>query len=148
MVLSGRTNAEAEEFVLCYRDTCPGDRCERLSSSNYENQKIILSDFKEGEVRVLVVVVGKLLEGFDQGNVSVVGIARKVAPTSKVLFSQFVGRAVRKLHPNDPVTATVVSHIQYQQRENFNNYDQVTDRENDDEKIEESQMNEEPMIVD
>lgn len=134
MVLSGPTNDMAEQFVQLYNDTCPNDRCERYSGKNDDAQKKILRDFTNGKVRVLA-VVGKLKEGFDRKNVSVVGIARKVAPASKVLFTQFVGRAVRKLHPDDPVTATVVSHVEYKQRQNFENYDKIADKENVDEDI-------------
>jgi superfamily II DNA or RNA helicase len=66
-------------------------------------------------LRVLV-VCGKLLEGFDYAPVSVVGILRNIAFTSKVLMNQFVGRAVRKASPDDPVSTIVVSHRRYNQR--------------------------------
>ena len=92
----------------------------------------ILEKFIKGEIRTLV-VVGRLLEGFDNKCISVVAIARNVATQSKVLFAQFVGRAVRKAHEHDPVTAMIVSHPQYNQRENFEQFDMVTEEENNDE---------------
>ena len=92
----------------------------------------IFKDFVNGDIRVLV-VAGKLLEGFDRKHVSVVGIVRKVARESKVLFAQFVGRAVRKFDNIDPVTTIVVSHEFYNQRENFDQFDKVTDYDNIDE---------------
>ena len=68
-------------------------------------------------VRVLVVIY-RLTEGFDCRNVSVAAILRNVQPQSRVYFAQFVGRAVRKLHPDDPVEATVISHQVHNQRQN------------------------------
>ena len=91
--------------------------------------KKILKDFLSGDIRVLV-VAGKLLEGFDRKNVSVVGIARRVARKSKVLFAQFVGRAVRKFDNDDLVTTMIVSHKFYNQRENYDQFDKVTDYDN------------------
>lgn len=91
----------------------------------------ILIKFDRGEIRTLV-IVGKLLEGYDNKRVSVVAIVRNVAKQSKVLFTQFVGRAVRKFHSGDPVTAVIVSHQIFNQRGNFNQFDKVTDEENDD----------------
>lgn len=69
--------------------------------------KSIVDDFKAGIFRILI-VCGSLLEGFDHKPVSIVLILRDVA--SKVLFTQFVGRAVRKAHYLDPVTALIYSH--------------------------------------
>ena len=90
-----------------------------------------LQKFEKGDIRTLV-IIGKLREGFDQKQVSVVAIARNVAPTSRVLFAQFVGRAVRKAHDNDPVTAMVVSHPKYDQERNFVQFDQLAEQENRD----------------
>ena len=91
----------------------------------------ILDNFVNGEIRTLV-VVGRLLEGFDNKRISVVAIARNVATKSKVLFAQFVGRAVRKIHKHDPVTAMIVSDPKYRQKVNFDQFDKVTEEENDD----------------
>ena len=63
-----------------------------------------------------------------------VAIARNVAPQSKVLFAQFVGRAVRKTSKNDPITATIISHLVFNQRVNFSQFDQVTEEDNIDDK--------------
>ena len=60
------------------------------------------------------------MEGFDNPNVSVVGIARNVQ--SSIIFAQFVGRAIRKIRANDPIKATIVSDKFFNQkvmRENF-----------------------------
>lgn len=65
-------------------------------SGTIENRGNTMADnlarFKAGNLRILV-VCGKLLEGFDHKNVSVVGILRNVALSSKVLFNQFVGKS-------------------------------------------------------
>ena len=90
----------------------------------------ILDAFMKGEIRVLV-VVGQLREGFDHRNVSVLGIVRNIAPTSRVLFVQFVGRAVHKNHPNDPVPAQIVTHQCFNQRPNYNTFEKLAEEEPD-----------------
>ena len=73
---------------------------------------------KRDKIKVLVVIY-RLTEGFDYKQISVAAILRNVNKKSRVYFSQFVGRAVRKLHANDPVKATVISHAVYNQRQNY-----------------------------
>jgi superfamily II DNA or RNA helicase len=93
------------------------------SNSDPNNLRI----FKENKIRILV-VCGKLLEGFDRKEVSIVCILRNIAPSSRVLFSQFVGRSVRKLSGDDKTPAIILSHSYFQQKENFNimkSYDSV-----------------------
>ena len=62
-----------------------------------------------------------------------VAIVRNVAPTSRVLFAQFIGRAVRKIDCNDPITAMVISHPVFDQRRNFEQFDCIAEEENVDE---------------
>ena len=146
MVLT-HTIDSATKFVEIYNRVCnpindPNDRCEKYTSVPRANvpavnaplvvARNILASFVNGEIRVLV-VAGKLLEGFDRKNVSVAGIVRNVRPESKVLFTQFVGRAVRKLDQYDPVTAIVVSHRFYNQHGNYDHFDKITDIDNIDE---------------
>ena len=118
----------AETFRNIYNELFP-DKCEMYVS---ETRKDTLDKFKDGKCRVLV-IIGRLLEGFDHDKVSVLGIVRNIAPTSRVLFAQFVGRAVRKSHSNDPVSAQIVSHRCFNQRQNFNTYEKLAEEEpNDD----------------
>ena len=107
----------------------PDDICEIYAGSA---PKEVLNRFNRGEFRTLV-VVGKLREGYDNKRVSVAAIVRNVAPQSKVLFAQFVGRAVRKFDRDDPVMAMIVSHEMFRQRGNFEQFDQVAEEENIDE---------------
>ena len=86
----------------------------------------VLDRFKKGEIRTLV-IIGKLLEGFDHKPISVLGIIRNIATSSRVLFAQFVGRAVRKTSFDDPIKACVVTHKCFNQLPNFENFDKVTD---------------------
>ena len=81
----------------------------------------IVTDDTDTTVRdtKVLVVIYRLTEGFDYKEVSVVAILRNVNKKSRVYFSQFVGRAVRKLHKDDPVTATVISSTHYKQGENI-----------------------------
>ena len=83
-------------------------------------------EFQAGQRRVLV-VYGKALEGFNRKPVSMCAILRNVAPTSTVLFAQFVGRCVRKTSPNDTVHAVVISHVSHKQRGNFDRMDQLAE---------------------
>lgn len=58
---------------------------------------------------------------------SVCAILRNVARSSTVLFAQFVGRCVRKTSPTDAVRAVVISHVEHQQRGNFERLDQLAE---------------------
>lgn len=97
--------------------------------------------FRLGQGPRWLVVCGKATEGFDRQEVSVVGILRNVAPSSMVLFSQFVGRCVRRRNGTpaqqaaDVVTALVVSHVTHKQQDNFTNMDKMAevDPEDDEE---------------
>ena len=122
----------AKAFKQAYNAAVPpsDEVCEIYVSGSPPNN---LRRFEKGEIRTLV-IVGRLIEGFDNKCISVVAIARNVAPQSKVLFAQFVGRAVRKTSKNDPITATVISHLVFNQRVNFNQFDEVTEEDNIDDK--------------
>ena len=117
---AGGINA-AEDFVLAYRDLFPHSMCEAYVTGTPLS---VLERFKSGDIRTLV-VIGRLLEGFDHKCISVVGIVRNVAPSSRVLFAQFIGRAVRKIHPQDNVPAVVVAHSRFNQRENCETFDRA-----------------------
>jgi len=72
-----------------------------------------LEDFTETDTVRILIVCKRLLEGFDHSRVSVTGILRNIQKASKVLFTQFIGRCVRKISPNDTVTASVIGHVSY-----------------------------------
>ena len=93
-----------------------------------ETERYILEDFVNGDIRTLV-IVGRLLEGFDHKPVSVLGIVRNIAPTSRVLFAQFVGRAVRKNSPSDLVPAQIVSHEYFNQMQNYNTFEKLAEED-------------------
>ena len=131
--ISGRN--PAEEFASNYNSRYGDNQCRAYHSTSDEN---ILTEFKRGIIRVLV-VVGRLLEGFDHKPVSVVVIHRNVGFNSRVLFTQFVGRAVRKLYKDDPVTTIIISHLRFNQQVNFNQMEQhaeVEQESSDDEQEE------------
>ena len=111
----------ATDFVDVYNQFYPMDGCEAYVSGSH---KAVLKNFTEGKIRVLV-IVGRLLEGFDRKQVSVAAIARNVHYSSRVLFAQFVGRAVRKYNDRDPVTTMIVSHRIYKQRRNYEQFDTI-----------------------
>ena len=78
-----------------------------------------VNDFTTKTEKRVLVVIYRLTEGFDCKEVSVVAILRNVSKRSRVYFAQFVGRAVRKLHKDDRVIATVISSTRYKQGPNF-----------------------------
>lgn len=125
-----RTLNGAEAMVQCYNRLFPGKATAYHSGSG---NATILENFRSGKIQVLV-VVGKLLEGFDHKPVSVLGIARNVAQKSRVLFTQFVGRAVRKVsHENENISAIVCAHVQHSQEHNFSALDSLADCDPSDE---------------
>ena len=116
----------AEEFCKCYNSVVPHQYCcEKYVGGSKQD---VLKSFQDGNLRTLV-VVNKLKEGYDNKRVSVVAIVRNVAKESRVLFAQFVGRAMRKEHPDDPVTAVVIAHKRHNQRRNYEQFDQVADKD-------------------
>ena len=140
MVLTQRV-IKAEAFRDCYnfvhQELGSPFRCETLTGPSSVRNDGVLRRFDANHTNFrTLVVVGKLLEGYDNRNVSVVAIVRKVSPESKVLFTQFVGRAVRKASRDDPVDAVIVSHPIYEQRRNFENFDRIAEADPVDEQIE------------
>lgn len=102
----------------------------RVAAYHGSSEAGILEAFQQGVIRVLV-VCGKLLEGFDQPSVSVAAIVRNVQPSSRVLFAQFVGRAVRRAQgePANAFPAVVLSHIKHNQQANFDNMDMLAEED-------------------
>jgi len=129
MVLA-QTKDGAEKFCDIY-NSCSSHRCDSYVGGS---PKDVLQKFVNGRIRILV-VVGRLQEGFDHNKVSVVGIIRKVK--SRVLFTQFVGRAVRKSSIDDHVKAQIVTHRFFNQWDNYNAFDTLaaTDPEPEDVEI-------------
>lgn len=110
----------AKDFRQAYYEvTSNPEKCAVYISGTKED---ILKKYVRGEIRTLV-VIGRLLEGFDHNSVSVVAIVRNVASKSRVLFAQFVGRAVRKVRKEDPVEAVLVSHEYYDQGPNYRQFE-------------------------
>lgn len=112
----------AYRFCDLYNCSYPG-HCEVYDGDSPPD---VLTRFTDGKIRTLV-IIGRLLEGFDHKPVSVLGIVRNIAESSRVLFTQFVGRAVRKTSVDDPIDAQIVTHVCFNQRVNYDNFDQVTD---------------------
>ncbi len=49
----------------------------------------------------------------------------------QVLFTQFVGRCLRKIQSDDPVEATILSHVAYNQKQNYDNLNEVAEDDPD-----------------
>lgn len=88
-------------------------------SYHRDTPEMSLTKFKGNEFRIIV-ICGRLLEGFNQPTVSVLGIHRKVK--SQVVFTQFYGRGLRKIGTDDSVDACLVAHISFDQEPNYKAY--------------------------
>lgn len=100
-----------------------GNQCEVFVASTPDT---VLNRFRNGEIRVLV-IVGRLLEGFDHNPVSVLAIVRNLR--ARTMFTQFIGRGIRKARRDDPVTMQLISHVGFNQEENVNTFEMVPDKE-------------------
>lgn len=56
-------------------------------------------------------------------------ILRNVAINSRVLFAQFIGRALRATASDNGIHAKVISHIRYKQGENFHQLNDIANVE-------------------
>ena len=90
----------------------------------FDAPKRVYQDFIDKKIRTLV-VVRRLLEGFDHNFVSVLGVIRKVNPVSQVKFVHFLGRAVRKIDRKDPVKACIVTHQYFNLRRICEEFEQL-----------------------
>lgn len=125
--IDGHLNSTVQ-FKVAHDAVCtrPSDTCDIYVGTTSQDT---LKRFEDKKIRILI-IVGKLLEGYDNKHISVVAIVRNIAQQSKVLFTQFVGRAVRKFGQDDPVTAMIVSHEMFKQRGNFEQFDKVAEDDN------------------
>ena len=123
------TTQEADEFSLVYNCLESGIISAPYYTGSKQN-RATLDPFLSGEIRVLV-VTGSLCEGFDHNPISVVAIARNVQLQSRVLFNQFVRRAVRKAYPDETIEAVLISHTRYRQRPNYDKFtlNEIADKE-------------------
>ena len=112
---------EADKFCGIYNKYHKDEKCKVFVSGT---PKRIYQDFIHKKIRVLV-VVRRLLEGFDHKFVSVLGVICKINPASQVLFSHFVGRAVRRIYRKDPVKAHIVTHQYFNLRKNYEEFEQL-----------------------
>lgn len=81
-------------------------------------------NLKNGKENIRVLVVCKrAIEGFDRKEISVLGIIRNVQPTSVCLFTQFIGRGIRR-HQLDPpgFKCCIISHKNYDKQMNYANF--------------------------
>ena len=130
-----KTINPAEGFAAVYNSVNSNaeDRCEVYVSG--KKYKHVEDKFNNHKLRTIV-ICGKLIEGYDNSNVSVVAIVRNV--TSKVLFTQFLGRAIRKNRDvrsqdqADPIRAAVISHGHYKQRKNYDSFDKIAEEDPED----------------
>jgi superfamily II DNA or RNA helicase len=106
---------EATQFVEVFNGDAQRSARGRCDLYHGRTSASVLNRFVKCQSRVLV-VVGRLTEGFDQPSVSVVAVVRNLG--SSVLFQQFVGRAVRHKPDRSP-TAVFISTPYFNQMPNF-----------------------------
>ena len=111
-------NRLLELWKALYRD----EDAECYHSKNQANKDEIMAKLKNNKLS-LVIIVGMLLEGFDHPPISIAAITHNIQ--SRVKFVQFVGRAQRIYRQDeytDNLCAHIVTHIDYNQRENYQNF--------------------------
>jgi len=121
----------ASVFCDVYNEHHEGNKSFPVKCEVYisESSKEVYERFKRQEICTLV-IIGKLLEGFDHKFISVLGMVRNVAPSSRVLFTQFVGRArTEEVTKYDPVTAQLVTHKRFKQYENFQKFETLAEED-------------------
>ena len=119
MILSHRV-ADTNEVTEAFNRLAPVE-CASYTS-NTPNKDAVLEQFKANDTNPRVLsVCGSLLEGFDHKPVSVLGIYRNVGRERKVLFTQWIGRAIRKVpgEPEEGFTAEIIVHRDRHQRASF-----------------------------
>jgi len=103
-----------------------------------KNGEEYTTQFKDGAFKVAI-ICKKLLEGFDNNNVSVCVIIRNVK--SQLLFNQFIGRCVRMSEfadgRKDVVNSQVITFERYRQDILWNNRDMLAEDDPEDEPEEE-----------
>jgi len=128
--------AQYQALILVTNSTTAVERCSLIInakcgeeiSAPYHSKKDLEENFqgfhKFSKFKILV-VCGKLLEGYDNSNITVVGIVRNVS--SKVVFSQFVGRCLRNSNDAVPIQAAIVAHRSNNQEKNYTNLNRLAE---------------------
>ena len=116
-----RDIAEAKEVMRLCREQDPGLRVECVHSDmEKRNLNKIMKEIDKKLIRIIV-IVQKLLEGFDCPCVSVAGILTRIRSAPK--FAQFIGRARRVIHGEaDNVVADVITHKYFEQDKLYRKY--------------------------
>jgi superfamily II DNA or RNA helicase len=121
---------EADAICEAYNNVlgAADDECAAYYGANNQGSDALLRKYKSEENPRVLVICGKLLEGFDYKPVSVLGIYRNIGRDRAPTYTQFVGRAVRRC-PGEPVDvrATVIAHPDRHQRHNHLRLTEVND---------------------
>ena len=113
----------ANLLLELWKNLYPGEpaKCYHSDIASKEQEKT-MKELKNNELS-LVVVVKKLLEGFDHPPISIAAITCNIKSLLK--FVQFVGRAQRIYRQDgytDELPAYIVTHKDYQQQQNYRKY--------------------------
>ena len=130
----------ADRLLELWNIYYPNEPAETYYSEKTSNEKDkIMRKLKSNQLR-LVIIVAMLLEGFDHPPISIAAITCNI--NSPVRFVQFVGRAQRIYREvpgyTDSVTADIVTHEDYQQRQNYDNFINETFIPSDTETVDEN----------
>lgn len=113
-MLIAASKQDAEEIATLCREKAPDLVVEHIHSSMPQREyKAVMKKINNNEVRILV-IVKKLLEGFDYPRVSVAGIVTRIR--SPLVFAQFVGRARRVIRGEENVVADIITHEYFEQQ--------------------------------
>ena len=115
----------ADHVLELWRHYHPEEPAETYySSKSKQDKEEIMTKLRSNKLS-LVIVVAMLLEGFDHPPISIAAITYNIK--APIRFVQFVGRAQRiyreKGYTEDGnFQANIVTHKDYQQKENYNNF--------------------------
>ena len=109
-------------FCDIYNKYYPG----KCAAYTCDDHKSVLDDFVSGTVRVLV-TTADLLDGITSNRVSVLGIVYEITPSLRIIFDQFVSKAVRRSSPDDQVDTQIVTHEHFHQLRNFENFEKIVE---------------------
>jgi len=109
-------------FCDIYSKYYPG-KCAAYTCNDH---KSVLDDFVSGTVRVLV-TTANLLDDIASNRVSVLGVMYEIIPSSRILFDQFISKAVCRSSPDDQVDVEVVTHEHFHQKRNFENFEKIVE---------------------
>ncbi len=115
----------AKQITVDWNQMFPSKAAYIHSGMKQTEQDQVMTNLRAGKI-ALIVIVQKLLEGFDHPPISVAAICTRIV--SPVKFAQFIGRAQRIYRPDgkieqDGIKADIISDPFFEQDENYEKFE-------------------------